>query len=120
MTKQIAQDHVLLKSAKIDAERKLLLEAILENETTRATNWKTIDAWWSEKQNQKAETPEEISTKKEIQDNTLKQIKRINGLKIYISRATKELKDLSGKKAESRKAKIEIWKTELHELEKQQ
>ncbi|MBW6490836.1 MAG: hypothetical protein K0B15_06525 [Lentimicrobium sp.] len=117
LTKEISQDHVQLKSVKTDTERKTLLDGIIEKESTRASNWKAIDAWWLENKNQKADPPEEISDKKQIQQETLLLIKKTNALKINISRATKEMKLLTGKKAENRKLKIENWKKQLSELE---
>jgi len=117
-TPQIARKHVELKAANTDAQRKSLLEDITSMESQRAANWKTLDNWWS-KHKMDSDKAESFDNEKEIAAQAVRKVKRIETLKINISRATKELKTMTGKKADSRKSKLVLWNKELSDLEKQ-
>jgi hypothetical protein len=118
LTVDIAREHVRLKSAATDDERKGLLADITRMESLRASNWKSIDSWWEENKLPKEPLPTEAPDAKEIARDALSRNKRINTLKINLSRALKELKTMTGKKAEARNLRIEAWNKELNELEK--
>jgi len=118
LSREIARLHTMLKAATTDDERKSLLESLKESEAKQKELWASLDKWQADRKLPVVE-PEKVNEKK-IAEQALARARRIDTLKINISRATRELEKVTGKKAESRKEKIAAWEVELKGLENEQ
>jgi hypothetical protein len=115
LSKKISLSHTQLKSPNIsDEERQDLLSQIEEYHKSQKENWTEIDEWWKANKNQPVVDPAQIAA-----DAAVKKVKRIEALKINISRTNKDLlKDPQQKKAKEKADKIVIWQKELDDLQR--
>lgn len=97
---------------KNDETRKQLAEEICSMDDTRSVNWSKIDTWWKDKKLTGEKQKKEFDAKKEI----LQISRRVETLKINISREEKRLKNNPEMKKKL-KPKIDNWKKELKGLE---
>lgn len=123
---EIGKLHTELKSAKTDEKRKEIAEAVTALEEKRTSLWAGINEWYktkTEEEKAKAEEPltdeaEKARIASEAAEKAIARSKRIDTLKINISRAQKEIdsKKLTPAKVKSREEKIVLWQQELDDL----
>jgi hypothetical protein len=123
---EIGKLHTALKSAKTDDSRKDIAEAITALEEKRTSLWAGINEWYNKKtEEDKAKAAEPLTDEAEkariaaeAAEKAIARSKRIDTLKINISRAQKEIdsQKLTAAKVKSREEKIVLWQQELDDL----
>lgn len=111
----MSQKQVELKAATTDQERKVLIEEISGLDLEKKANWKAIDEWWSK--NKPAQ--KELTKEEKIAQAAIDKARRIETLKINISRDKKKLAKVAEEKKAKAVEKIEMWEKELRDLQKQ-
>lgn len=127
ITRELSGLHQQLKASKTDQDRALVANQIDVLFHERQTNWTQIDQFAgvdaSVETTTKESTIEDGFHGPEGQNELAKQMleskKRLDTVKINISRVEKELqsKQLTPAKTRSRKSRLKAWKEELSELE---
>jgi len=113
MERQKKSFQAKMKNVKTDVERKNLLSTLEELDEKSSICWKVIDDW-----DYKAQDSADVKIQIAVKE-ALRSARRIENLKIYISKAEKDLKIKSYKEKSRRnkEKKIEYWKKELEKLE---
>jgi len=113
MERQKKSIQAKMKNAGTDKERKELLLSLEKVEEYVKQRWAVIDDW-----DYKVKDADDIKTQMAVKE-ALKSARRIENLKIYISRAEKDLKTKTYKEKsrKNKEKKIEYWKKELEKLE---
>jgi len=114
IVKEMAQNQVEMKAADTDEKRKSFMDKLTALETEKKENWKDIDEWWA------GNKPEEkvLTDEEKIAQKVLEKSRRIETLKINISRGKKELDKLQPEKRAKKEEKIASWEKELSDLQK--
>lgn len=118
MNSRISDKHKQLKEPSLNNdERKKILDELISLQKQVKSNWTAIDKWWNS--NEKPQPVAAPNHEADIAEAAVKRMKRIEGLKINISRARREIeKDPKHKTAAKKKEKIAIWQKELNDLQK--
>jgi hypothetical protein len=114
IVKELAQKQVELKGAKTDAERKQFLNSLTGLQAEQKENWKEIDDYWEENKSKLTA----VDPNKELADLAIKRVRRIETLKINISREQKSLANAPEDKKAKKIEKVAAWQKELDDLDK--
>lgn len=117
LTKKLSVKHAEMadmdQAEKNNEKRRQLADEICLMDDTRTANWNQIDTWWKDN---KLKTDDEKENFNASKQEVLKTARRIETIKINISRAEKELKKNPDRKNKL-DPKIKKWKEELTGLE---
>lgn len=127
ITRELSGLHQQLKASKTDQDRALVASQIDVLFHERQTNWTQIDQFAGVDASLESTTKESTiedglhgpEGQNELAKQMLESKKRLDTVKINISRVEKELqsKELTPAKIRSRKSRLKAWKEELSELE---